>query len=105
MARMNQVYQSISQPSMNLSSNMTIEQIENMRKETEQRVKVEISNRDTRRSEASHQDARRSEPRQQDARRNEPRQQDARRSEAMRKKWLNTYIVKNILNLSRKNKL
>ena len=95
MARMNQVYQSISQPSMNLSSSMTIKQIENMRKETEDRVKVEISNRDTRRSEASHQDARRS----------EPRQQDARRSEAMRKKWLNTYIVKNIFNLSRKNKL
>ena len=94
---MNQVYQSISQPSMDLGSNMTVEQIENMRKETEGNVKAVILIQDTRRSEASHQevrrneprqqqDTRRNEPRQQDARRSEPRQQDTRRSDPMRKK-------------------
>ena len=73
---------------MNLSSSMTIEQIENMRKETEEKVKAVISNQDTRRSEPGHHEARR----------NEPRQQGTRQSETMRKKWLNTYIVKNIFN-------
>ena len=51
---------------------MTIEQIENMRKETEKRVKAVILNKDTSRSEPNHQDARRNEARQQDTRRNEP---------------------------------
>ena len=83
---MNQVYQSISQPSMDLGSNMTVEQIENMRKETEGNVKAVILIQDTRRSEASHQNARHNEPRQQDPRRSEPRQQDTRRSDPMRKK-------------------
>ena len=63
---------------MDLGSNMTVEQIENMRKETEGNVKAVILIQDTRRSEA--------------------RQQDTRRSDPMRKKWLNTYIVKNIFN-------
>ena len=55
---------------------MTIEQIENMRKETEEKVKAVISNQDTRRSEPGHHEARR----------NEPRQQGTRQSETMRKK-------------------
>ena len=77
---------------------MTIEQIENMRKETEEKVKAVISNQDTRRSEPGHHEVRRNEPGHHEARRNEPRQQGTRQSETMRKKWLNTYIVKNIFN-------
>ena len=52
---------------------MTIEQVENMRKETEERVKAIILGQDTRRSEPRQQDTRRSEPRHQDTRGSDPR--------------------------------